>query len=354
MQEGRRDVALFGATGYSGREAARILGGHPAFRLAAAFGGRDRAGVPLASLHPSLRGTVDVVCESLEEGEAPGRTATRLRDRGIAHAVTATPEAASMAIVPALLAAGLRVVDLSGAFRLGSGRAYADWYGEDHAAPQLFGRSVYGLTEWARPDLARADLVANPGCYPTAALLALLPLRRDDLIDTSAPVVVHAISGASGAGRRLRDDLLFCEIEGSIRPYGLPRHRHLGEIAERGGFIPGEEVLFLPHLAPVDRGLICSMTLRLRRGTAASSVAASFARAYDGAPFVRLPADGALPSTSEVRGSNVCAIGWSLTPGTRQATVVSVIDNLIKGAAGQAIQNLNVMCGRPEGEGLPR
>src|SRR5258707_374354 len=171
MGDGRRDVALFGATGYSGREAARMLGGHPSFRLAAAFGGRNRGGVPLASLHPSLRGTIDLGCESLDEAEGRGRMAATLRDRGIAHALMATPEAASIAIVPALLAAGLRVVDLSGAFRLGSARAFAEWYGEDHRAPQLLGRAVYGLTEWARPAVDRADLVANPRCYPTAALL---------------------------------------------------------------------------------------------------------------------------------------------------------------------------------------
>jgi len=350
----RIGVALFGATGYAGREAARLLQAHPAFRLAAAFGGPDRDGASLGAIHPSLRGVVDLACEGLDTDGGPARAAGALGERAIPYALLATPEATSMALVPALIRAGIRVVDLSGAFRLRGPASYARWYGEEHGAPDLLERAAYGLSEWTDGALPRADLVANPGCYPTAALLALLPLRRADLIDASAPVVVHAISGASGAGRRLREDLLFCEVEGSIRPYGLPRHRHLGEIADHGSFIPDQEILFLPHLAPIERGLLCSIALRLRDGAGPSAVGEAFARAYAAAPFVRLLGDGSLPSTGEVRGTNACAIGWSCLPGTRQAVVVAAIDNLVKGASGQAVQNLNLMAGRPEEEGLLR
>ncbi len=354
MNEVRTPVALFGASGYTGREAVRLLAAHPAFRLAAAFGGPGRAGVPLSTLHPSLRGTTDLRCEAPGAAGETGTVGVALRDRGIGHALLATPEATSIDLAPALLEQGLRVVDLSGAFRLRHAAAYAEWYGGDHGAPRLLGRAAYGLPEWAGDRLRRADLVANPGCYPTAALLALLPLRRADLIDPAVPIVIHAISGASGAGRRLRDDLLFCEVEGSIRPYGAPRHRHLGEITEQCGPDPEIEIQFIPHLAPIERGLLCSIALRLRPGHGSSALAEAYSGAYDAAPFVRLLGDGLLPSTAEVRGTNVCAIGWALSPGSRQASIFSAIDNLVKGASGQAIQNLNLMTGRPETEGLAR
>ncbi|MGH9750812.1 MAG: N-acetyl-gamma-glutamyl-phosphate reductase [Candidatus Polarisedimenticolia bacterium] len=347
-------VALFGATGYSGREAARLLAAHPHFRLRAAFGGPDRHGAPLSDLHPALRGLADLPCEGFDDRGEPRGTAEDLAGRGIRFALLATPEAVSMRLAPALLDAGLRVVDLSGAFRLRQAAAYPDWYGFEHESPALLERAAYGLTEWTRAQIGPAALVANPGCYPSAALLALLPLRRADLVEPSAPVVVNAVSGASGAGRRLREDLLFCEVAGSIRPYGMPRHRHLAEIAAGAGLRPGDEVLFVPHLAPIDRGILCSVTLRLRPEAGRDALAAAFARAYDGAPFVRLLGEGALPATADVRGTNACAIGWSREPGARHATVFAAIDNLVKGAAGQAVQNLNLMAGRSESEGLPR
>jgi N-acetyl-gamma-glutamyl-phosphate reductase len=347
-------VALFGATGYAGREAARLLGAHPALRLAAAFGGRDRDGAPLMAIHPSLRGLVDLPCEGLDTDGPLDGLGQRLRGRGIGLAILATPEEVSLRLAPALLEAGLRVVDLSGAFRLRHAAGYPEWYGFEHAAPRLLERAVYGLTEWERAAVRAADLVANPGCYPSAALLGLLPLRRLGLVDAAAPVVIHAASGVSGAGRRLREDLLFCEVDGAVRPYGLPRHRHLAEIAATAGLLAGAEVVFVPHLLPLDRGLLCSITLRLREGSGAAEVAAAFRSAYDDAPFVRLLGEGAAPSTAEVRGTNACALGFSLHPGSRHLTVFAAIDNLIKGAAGQAVQNLNVMTGRPETEGLPR
>jgi len=347
-------VALFGATGYAGREAARLIAGHPAFRLATVFGGAGRHGVPLATIHPSLRGVVDGLCEAVPENGRLDPFSADLAARGIRFALLATPEETSMRLAPALLDAGLRVVDLSGAFRLAGPDDFAAWYGCDHHAPGLFARSVYGLTEWGRDAIAAADLVANPGCYPTAALLAILPLRRAGLLDGAVPVTVHAVSGVSGAGRRMREDLLFCEVEGSVRPYGLPRHRHLAEIARIADLTPGDGLLFVPHLAPLERGLICSLSARLAAGAGAREVAGVYAAAYEGTPFVRVAGDDRLPSTGDVRGTNACALGWTLAPGGRHIVVHAVIDNLIKGAAGQAIQNLNLMAGRPEAEGLPR
>ncbi len=347
-------VALFGATGYAGREAARLLSAHPAFRLTAALGGRERDGVPLSAIHPSLRGSVDLPCTGLDTDVGLDAAIAALRQRGAGAALLATPEEMSILLAPRLLDAGFRVVDLSGAFRLTHPADYAAWYGLAHGAPALLARARYGLPEWAGESLSGADLVANPGCYPTAALLALLPLRRADLIDPSEAVVIHAISGASGAGRRVRADLMFCEVEGSVRPYGLPRHRHLAEIAARCGLAPGEEVLFFPHLAPIDRGLLCSISLRLRDGAGPSAVGGVYASAYGAAPFVRLLGEGASPSTAEVRGTNACAIGWSCAAGSRRVAVFAAIDNLIKGAAGQAVQNLNLMHGRPQEEGLAR
>ncbi len=348
-------VALFGATGYTGRESARLLLTHPALRLAAAFGGRDREGAPLAAIHASLRGLPEVVCAGLgEDDSALAGAADLLRDRGVTCALLATPEATSMRLAPRLLEAGVRVVDLSGAFRLRSASDYPAWFGLEHTAPALLSRAVYGLTEWNRAAIAAADLVANPGCFPTATLLGLLPLRRADLIDPSAGVVVNAVSGASGAGRRLRDDLLFCEVEGGIRPYGVPRHRHLAEIAATAGLQPGMEIVFTPHLAPFDRGLLASIALKLRDSVGASAVATALGDAYADAPSIRLLGEGGLPSTADVRGTNLCVIGWSVDAAARRATVFAAIDNLMKGAAGSAVQNLNLMLGRPETEGLPR
>ena len=351
---GRRGVALFGATGYAGREAARLLGAHPAFRLEAVFGGRERDGVPLSVIHPSLRGSVDMACVGLDTNGGLDGAVHALAERGLDLALLATPEAVSLALAPRLLDAGFRVVDLSGAFRLARPSDYPEWYGFEHGAPGLLGSAAYGLSEWSGGALGTARLVANPGCYPTAALLALLPLRRAGLIDPTEAVVVHAVSAASGAGRRVREDLLFCEVEGSVRPYGLPRHRHLAEIAARTGLLPGAEVLFFPHLAPIDRGLLCSIAFRLRQGAGASAVASVFEEAYASAPFVRLLGEGALPATADVRGTNACAIGWTCDAASGRAAVFSAIDNLLKGAAGQALQNLNLMLGRPETEGLPR
>jgi N-acetyl-gamma-glutamyl-phosphate reductase len=354
MSAQRTGVALFGATGYTGREAARLLSGHPAFRLEAVFGGPDRDGVPLASIHPSLRGSIDLRCIGLDANGGLDAAVAALQERGVGAVLLATPEATSLRVVPRLLDRGLRVVDLSGAFRLRRAADYPDWYGFEHTAPGLIERAAYGLSEWCGDAITGASLVANPGCYPTAALLALLPLRRADLIDRSAPVVIHAVSGASGAGRSLREDLLFCEVEGSLRPYGLPRHRHLAEIAARADLKPFEEVVFQPHLAPIDRGLLCSLALRLRQGAGPAAVADAFTRVYGGSCFVRLLGDGALPSTAEVRGTNTCAIGWSCDAASRQVGVFAALDNLVKGAAGQAVQNLNLMTGRPATEGLPR
>ena len=365
MSDGPSGVALFGATGYTGREAARLLHAHPFFRLAAVFGGRERDGAPLSSIHPSLRGVVDLPCRGIDTNgheaagggpSSPGiaRAAAELRDQGVTHALLATPEETSIRLAGPLLDAGFRVVDLSGAFRLRPPALYPEWYGFEHGAPDLLERAAYGLSEWSRAEVAAAALVANPGCYPTAALLALLPLRRAGLFDTTSPVVIHAVSGASGAGRRLREDLLFCEVEGSIRPYGQPRHRHLAEIAAATGLAPEAEVLFVPHLAPIDRGLLCTISARLRDGATAADVAAAFAGAYSASPFVRLLGDGMLPSTRDVRGTNSCAIGWTCDAAHRRVTLFAAIDNLVKGAAGQAVQNLNLMTGRAEDEGLPR
>ena len=354
MASERIGVALFGATGYAGREAARLLHVHPAFRLAAAFGRRERDGATLTAVHPSLRGLVDLPVRGVDVNGGLEAAIASLLERGTGFALLATPEETSLRLAPRLVAAGMRVVDLSGAFRLRHPSAYPEWYGFDHDAPELLGRAAYGLSEWAGPGLPGSVLVANPGCYPTAALLALLPLRRADLIDLSVPVVIHAASGASGAGRRMRQDLLFCEVEGSIRPYGLPRHRHLAEIAGETGLVPGDEVHFIPHLVPIERGLLCSISLRLRPGAGPDAVAEAFSRAYAAAPFVRLLGEGALPATADVRGTNACAIGWVCGAGGRQAALFSAIDNLVKGAAGQAVQNLNLLAGRPEAEGLPR
>ena len=260
----------------------------------------------------------------------------------------ALPDAAAAEIAPALVEAGVRVIDLSGAFRLRDAGARARWYPETHRLPPGV---AYGLTELERPAVAAARLVANPGCYPTAALLALAPLVDAGIIAPGSDVIIDAKSGVSGAGKTPSERTHFSECHGSISAYGVFDHRHGAEI-EQG---VGGAVTFVPHLVPLDRGILETIYVRLNRdatsgGEGEAALAAIYERAYAGATFVRLTGS-ALPEIKHVAHTNFCDIGWRVDPSGR-AVLVSVIDNLVKGAAGQAIQNMNVMLGIDETTGL--
>ena len=317
------DVGVFGATGYTGREVVRLLAGHPRARVGFTTGTGDGH----LSHDAGLERGAQAYLLALPHGVS-ARFAARLRAE--------RPEAA--------------VIDLSGDLRLRTAAAYREWYGHDHPAPQLLDDVPYGLPEVYRDRIAGARLVANPGCYATSVLLPLVPLLRDGLVEDT-DVVVDAKSGTTGAGRAAREDLLFSEVADDFSAYAPGRaHRHVGEmeavIEERTG--RGVALTFCPHLLPVRRGILSA--LYLRTGAGAREIAQALRRSYDGAPFVRVV--DAPPRLSDVVGTNDCRISvHDAAPG--RVVVFSALDNLVKGAAGQAVQNLNLALGWPETAGLP-
>ena len=326
-------VAVAGATGYAGQELLRLLARHPAVEVTAAMSsGATASARPLPALGRLWSGTIGPF--------APDALA---RDADVVF--LALPDAAAAEQAPALVAAGLRVVDLSGAFRLRDEAARARWYPETREVP---GPVAYGLTERERDGVAAARLVANPGCYPTATLLALAPLADAGLLVPGADIVVDAKSGVSGAGKTPSERTHFSECHGSVSAYGVFNHRHAAEI-EQGVATP-HALTFVPHLVPLDRGILATIYVRLAPGTTEGALADVYECAYAGAAFVRLVGP-ALPEIKHVAHTNFCDIGWRVDPSGR-AVVVSVIDNLVKGAAGQAVQNLNVMLGLDEETGL--
>ncbi len=256
----------------------------------------------------------------------------------------AVPEQAAAELAPPLVDAGVRVIDLSGAFRIRDAGARTRWYPATKSLPS---GAAYGLTEFFKDDVRTARLVANPGCYPTAALLSLLPLGRAGLLDTSAGVIVDAKSGISGAGRAPSDRTHFSENHGSVSAYGVFNHRHVAEMEQE----LGAAVTFVPHLVPLDRGILETIYVSVTPGTTAERIADAYDAAYRAEPFVRLTGD-ALPEIKHVAWTNFCDIGWRFDAATRRLVVVSCLDNLVKGAAGQALQNFNVAAGLDERTGL--
>ena len=256
----------------------------------------------------------------------------------------AVPETAAADLAPPLLSAGVRVIDLSGAFRIRDDAARSRWYPATKSLPE---GAAYGLTEHYKSDVRDASLVANPGCYPTAALLALLPLGKAGLLDTSAGVVIDAKSGISGAGRAPSDRTHFSENHGSVAAYGVFGHRHVAEMEQE----LGASVTFVPHLVPLDRGILETIYAKVRPGVTNEQIAEVFTQAYRDEPFIRLTGD-ALPEIKHVAWTNFCDLGWRLDSGSGRLVIVACLDNLVKGAAGQALQNFNVACGFDERTGL--
>jgi len=318
-------VAVAGATGYTGQELLRLLARHPGVAIVAATssGSATRRLPALARIwdgdvtpldHHKLANEADVVFLAL-------------------------PDTAAAEIAPALVDAGVRVIDLSGAFRLKNDALRARWYPETTSLPEGL---AYGLTERERGAVARARLVSNPGCYPTATLLAIAPLIDAGLLIPGSDIIVDAKSGVSGAGKTPSERTHFSEVHGSLSAYGVFGHRHGAEI-EQGA---GRMVTFTPHLIPIDRGILATIYVRVAPGTTEAALADVYERAYAGATFVRLTGS-ALPEIKHVAHTNFCDIGWRVDPSGR-VILVSVIDNLLKGASGQAVQNMNVMLGVDE------
>jgi N-acetyl-gamma-glutamyl-phosphate reductase len=325
-------VAIAGATGFAGQELLRLLARHPAVVIAAATA--SQATSTPRSL-PALARIWDGTVVPLNPAELIGKTDA---------VFLALPEAASAEIAPALVDAGIRVIDLSGAFRLRDAAARARWYAATKSWPDGI---VYGLTEFELAHIRHARLLSNPGCYPTASLLALLPLQRAGLLVANAEIVIDAKSGISGAGKAPNERTHFSENHGSVAAYNVFGHRHTPEMEQA----LGRSVTFVPHLVPLDRGILSSIYTRVQPGTTLAQVSDAFEQAYTSAPFIRLTSD-ALPEIKHVAYTNFCDIGWKVDEATGRVFVVSVIDNLVKGAAGQAVQNFNVMFGFDEKAGL--
>jgi N-acetyl-gamma-glutamyl-phosphate reductase len=323
-------VAILGASGYAGRELRRLLRRHPRFELVAAMGSR----VDAEPEPPAL--PVDEPVEPLDLG----------RLRGVDGVFLCTPHGAAAPLARAALELGARVVDLSADFRLADAELYARTYGAPHPAPDLLAEAVYGLTEFRRADVARAQLVANPGCYPTAALLALVPLLEAELLHPTAPIVVDAKSGLSGAGKAATANTHFGSVHENFKAYAVGNHRHLPEIQRGAGT---ERIVFTPHLLPVFRGILETIYVTPAAGVGADRLRAELARRYQGEPFVRVY-DRGLPELDRVQHSNECHLG--LAPSGPLVVLVAALDNLVKGAAGQALQNMNCMLGLAETTGL--
>ncbi|MGH7820637.1 MAG: N-acetyl-gamma-glutamyl-phosphate reductase [Candidatus Binatia bacterium] len=331
-------VAIAGATGYSGIELVRLLALHPAVEIRRVTS-EQYAGKRLSDVYRSLRGRTEAVLQPLE---------ARTLGRDVDVVFTALPHGAAAATIVQLLETKARVVDLSADFRLRDAAVFRRWYGE-HPAPGLLSEAVYGIPEFSRERIRSARLVAVPGCYPTGALFALLPLARSGSIGEGA-IVVDAKAGASGAGRGAKTDLLFCEIDENVRAYGVGSHRHGPEIEQELRLAGGTgAVLFTPHLLPIRRGILSTVYVPLRPGADPDRI---YTDAFGAEPFVQLLGRDVFPDVRDVRGTNDVQMGWTIHPSGGTAIVVTAIDNLGKGAAGQAVQNMNVMFGLDERTGL--
>jgi N-acetyl-gamma-glutamyl-phosphate reductase len=343
-------VAIVGASGYSGEELVRLLLSHPRAELAAVTS-RQFAGRRLAEVFPRF-------------GRYPRARTLRFSEPKVellaeeAHTVfLALPHGVAAEFAGPLLHMGTRVIDLSADFRVKNPAVYKDFYAHAHPAPELLTQAVYGLPEIHRAEIRQASLIASPGCYPTSILLPIVPLLKAGLIESSG-IIANSLSGVSGAGRKVEPDYLFVECNESVRAYGLPKHRHLSEIEQELSLAAGTTLIiqFTPHLVPVNRGILTTLYLRPTTHHAEAAtldqVSACYGSTYGQEPFVRLLEGQALPDTKNVLGTNVIEIAWRLDPRTGRLIVVSALDNLIKGAGGQAVQSLNLVCGWNETDGL--
>lgn len=336
-------AAIVGASGYTGGELARLLCSHPSVDITIATS-RQYEGQNLAQIYPHLRDKVDVVCQNL--------TAQEIAEQAD-FIFCAVPHKTAMDIVPAFLQQDKKVVDLSADFRLKDVAVYEKWY-QPHSAADLLAEAVYGLPEIYRDEIRQARLVANPGCYPTSITLGLAPLLKTGLIATNS-IIIDSKSGTSGAGRAAQVGTLFCEVTDGFRPYKVGgTHRHIPEIEQNLSELSGSslQVSFTPHLLPISRGILSTIYVNLVDKPGIEELHALYQQMYEEEYFVRILAPGSVPATQQVRGSNYCDISLSLDARTGRLIIVSAIDNIVKGASGQAVQNMNLMCGFSENAGL--
>ncbi len=337
------NVGIIGASGYTGAELARLLCNHPEVNISVATS-RQYAGKQLSEIFPSLREKLDIVCENLSPEE--------LADKADFF-FTAVPHKTAMDLVPHLLKKDKKVVDLSADFRIRDVAVYEDWY-QPHSSAELLSEAIYGLPELYREQIKKSRLVANPGCYPTSIILGLTPLLKAGALLTDT-IIADSKSGTSGAGRVAQTGALFCEVHDGFKPYKVGRaHRHTPEIEQELSILAGNEIVmsFTPHLLPISRGILSTIYASLSPEFDTSTINSLYQEQYSTETFVRVLPEDVFPATQNVRGSNHCDISIKVDHKTNRVIVMSTIDNVMKGASGQAIQNMNLMCGFEETIGL--
>lgn len=336
-------AGIIGATGYAGGELVRILSGHPDVEIVW-YGSRSYIDQKYADVYRNMFRIVDAACmdDNMEELAEEADVI-----------FTATPQGFCASVISEEILFRTRIVDLSADFRIKDVKTYEKWYGIEHKSPQFIEEAVYGLCEVNREDVKSARLVANPGCYTTCSILTAYPLSKEGLIDMNT-LIVDAKSGTSGAGRGAKVPNLFCEVNENMKAYGVTTHRHTPEIEEQLSYASGEPVMinFTPHLVPMNRGILATEYASLKEKVTAEEVMAIYQKYYGNEYFIRLLGAGACPETKWVEGSNFVDIGFQIDERTNRIVMMGAIDNLVKGAAGQAVQNMNLMFGLPEQEGL--
>ncbi len=336
-------IGICGATGYSGRELVRILLKHPKVEIGF-LTSQQFSGQPYSDVFPQFRGQIDLVCHQMEAGPDEAK---------VDLVFLALPHTLSMKISPLYLKKNVKVIDLSGDYRLLKTEEYEKWYGAKHLDPSGVEKAVYGLCEFFKDKIQTANFIANPGCYPTATCLGLVPALKMGLID-SQNIIIDAKSGVSGAGRSPSLGTHFAEAYEDMKPYKIGTHQHTPEIEQTLKICSEANVnaLFVPHLIPIEQGILCTMYGNLKKKIKTAEAIQAYQDFYKGKTFVRVYPEKKIPQTKFVRNSNYCDIGLVVDERTNKLVIISAIDNMIKGASGQAVQNMNLMCGFPENLGL--
>ena len=336
-------VGIIGATGYAGNELVRLLMGHKDVEIKW-YGSRSYIDKKYASVYQNMFQLVDDVCKDDNMEQLA---------KEVDVIFTATPQGLCASLVNDEILSKVKVIDLSADFRIKDVKKYEKWYGIEHKAPQFIDEAVYGLCEINREDIKKARLIANPGCYPTCSTLSIYPLLKEGLIDPNT-IIIDAKSGTSGAGRSAKVDSLFCEVNENIKAYGVASHRHTPEIEEQLSYAAGKPVVisFTPHLVPMNRGILVTAYASLTKEVTWEEVRAAYDKYYKDEYFVRVLDKDVVPQTRWVEGSNFADVNFKIDPRTNRIVMMGAIDNMVKGAAGQAIQNMNLLFGLPENTGL--
>ncbi len=337
------NIGVIGATGYVGAEIVRLLSNHPDFNISSVVS-RCYVGKKYSDVYPTLRNVFDMECVELD--------IDKISD-GTDIFITALPHGVSKDVIPKLAAKGKRIIDHSGDFRYKDIKVYEKWYNTTHGMPELLAKSVYGLPELYREKIKDAVIVGNPGCYPTCSILGLAPMLKDKIISTDN-IIVDAVSGVTGAGRKEDLPYQFCECTENFKAYNVSTHRHTSEIEQEYSILAKEDVMvsFTPHLAPMKRGMLATIYANLKKDVTAEDLIKLYKEYYKNEYFVRIMENGVLPETKNVAGSNFIDIGIVVDKRLNRVIILSAIDNLGKGSAAQAVQDLNIMCGLPETKAL--